>query len=271
MPVLKKHNAEQLARDAVVLDLADIARQGEAIKQAARDQASRIVADAQAERERLISDAREVGLREGEAEGRAQGLERGHAEGETAARAEHVAQLRELQAAWAAALGEFLAQRDHLLVECKRDVLRLAICIAERVTHRAIACDEQTVCRQIEAALGLVGSPTRVRIAVHPDDLELAREVLPDLASRIDNVQHAELVADDTLDRGSCSLRTASGGSIDASVATQLSRIAEMIIPGDAEAQATLPARASRGTEPDRKSDESDSASDERERGDLAA
>lgn len=232
MPVLKRQHAERYAKDAVVLDLADIAQQAEALRRAAQQQADRIIAEAKAERERLLSDAAEVGRREGHAEGLAQGREAGKTAGETEARAEHADQLRQLQAAWADALGEFLSQRDHLVIECKQDVLRLALTIAERITHRQIDCDEEVVCRQIEEALRAVGKPSRVVIAVSPDEIDLVREVLPDLAGRIEAAEHSELVADASLSPGSCRIRTAGGGEIDAAIETQLRRIVETIIPG---------------------------------------
>lgn len=242
MPVLKRIHAEQVVKDAVVLDLADIAQQGEAMLGAARQEAERIVAEARAERERLIGDAAAVGHREGYARGLAEGREAGKTEGETAARAEHAAELRTLQSGWSEALEEFLSQREHLLVTCKRDVLKLAISIAERITHRTIAHNEGVVCDQIEAALAFVGKPTRIAIAVHPSELELAKDVLPDLAARLDAVEHAELVADESLTPGSCTVRTADGGTIDASVRTQLDRIAELIVPDSTRAEAAKPA-----------------------------
>ncbi|MEO0629198.1 MAG: FliH/SctL family protein [Planctomycetota bacterium] len=236
MPVLKANSAAAVAKDAVVLDLADIARQGEAILANAKREADRIVAEANAERERLIGDASALGHREGHAKGMTEGREAGKAAGETAAQAEHAERLRALQSAWSDALEEFLAQRDHLLVTCKTDVLRLALSIAERITHRTIECDTSVVCEQIEAALAMVGKPSRVTVAVHPQELPLASEALPDLAARLQAVEHAELVADESLEPGSCVVRSADGGLVDASIETQLARIAELIVPGSSEA-----------------------------------
>ncbi|MEO1717794.1 MAG: FliH/SctL family protein [Planctomycetota bacterium] len=232
MPVLKASSATQTAKDAVVLDLADIAQQGEAILRGAREQAARIIAEAQAERERLISDASNVGHREGHAQGLAEGREAGKAAGEIAARAEHAEELRSLQASWSAALEEFLANRDHLLVTCKTDVLRLALSIAERITRRTFACDELVITEQIESALELVGKPSRVMILVHPVQLDVAKQALPDLVGRLDAVEHADIVADETLAEDACVVRTSDGGLIHASIETQLTRIAELIVPG---------------------------------------
>ncbi len=245
MPVLKANSSAYATHDAVVLDLADIAHQGEAILRTARDEAARIVAQAREERERLIGDASAVGHREGYAKGLAEGREAGNVAGETAARAEHAERLRALQSAWSEALEEFLSQRDHLLVTCKTDVLRLALSIAERITHRTIATNESVVCDQIEAALAVIGRPSRVLVAVSPDDLELARDTLPDLAARLETVEHAELVVDESLAPGSCVVRTADGGLIDASVQTQLRRIAELIVPGSSASVGARPADAS--------------------------
>lgn len=234
MPVIKGVSAANTARDAVVLDLADIAQQAAAIRHAAEREAARIIEAAKGERERLIADASEVGRATGHAEGLAEGREAGRAEGRAEAIGQQSEALGALQAAWSAALEEFVAQRDHLVVGCKRDVLQIATSIAERITHRAIEMSPDAlpvVLDQIESALHIVAKPTRAVVAVHPEDAESARESLPALTKRIDGIEHAEIVEDGSLSRGSCVVRTDRGGGVDASVETQLRRIAELIVP----------------------------------------
>jgi valyl-tRNA synthetase len=68
-------------------------------------------------------------------------------------------------------------------------------------------------------------------VAVHPDDEPLAREALPELATRLAAAAHVEVASDASLERGSCIARTGSGGMIDASIRTQLGRIVEALLP----------------------------------------
>ena len=193
MGVIKRADAATLARDAVVLDLADISQQAEAILSQAKREAARVRAEAEAERERLISDARTVGHAEGVRQGLAEGRSKGEAAGRDEALAAHNESLERVQKVWADALAEFTAQRDHLIIACKQDVLRLVLSIAERVVRRVVEHDETVVMDQIEAALRLVSRPTRLVIGVHPEDLRVAESALPSIVAGLGVIEHAEL------------------------------------------------------------------------------
>lgn len=232
MAVIKRERASIVASQAVVLDLADIARQGEALLESARREAARIVAAAREERDRLIAGASQTGHAEGYERGVREGRASGEAEGRSLAHGAHAEQLAALEAAWSEALGELQRRRDHLLVECRREVLGIALEIAGRVTHRVVSGDDRVVCDQIEAVLRLAVKPTRAVIAVSPADEAIARAELPAIVARLTGIEAAELAVDHTLSPGSCILRTASGGEIDASLRTQLDRIAAALVPG---------------------------------------
>ena len=76
MAVIKKSEAVNAARNAVVLDLGDIARQAELLRRRAEEQAEAIVADAREQRERLVST--------GYTEGHVEGSKKGYSEGKVA-------------------------------------------------------------------------------------------------------------------------------------------------------------------------------------------
>jgi flagellar assembly protein FliH len=234
MALIKRANSTTAAREAVVLDLGDLMRQAEAIIAAARRQAATIVAEAHTTRERLIADAAAVGKAEGLAEGLAEGHRQGAVQGQESAVAEHRATLVALQAGWASGLDQFLSSRERLLAEAQRDVLKLALAIGEKVTKRAIAAQPEVAAAQLEAVLALVLRPTRVVVRIHPLDKPLVETALPALVQRFSAVQHVELVEDAALARGSCvaALGEGGGGEVDASIPTQLDRIAEALVPG---------------------------------------
>lgn len=234
-----------LPKEAVVLDLADLHRQGEAILAQARDRAAQIIAQGTAERERLIKDAAAVGR----AQGHAEGLAAGRAEGLAAGRAEALSEQRELlvklAGAWTDALERFLNERERLIAEGRREVVRLAVAIAERVTKRTIAANPDVVVDQLAAVIELVSRPSRLRIAVHPADRATVEAALPGLAQAASAARDVELLDDPSLMRGSCVAKladadpgnAASGrpaGSVNASIRTQLDRIVEALLPGEA-------------------------------------
>ncbi|MCC6660865.1 MAG: hypothetical protein IT437_08265 [Phycisphaerales bacterium] len=230
MALIRQHDIA--GRDAVVLDLGDLMRQGERIKAAARAEADRTAAAARDERARIVAGAEE----EGRKQGHEQGLATGHAEGLAAGRAEAVGEwmprLEKLGQAWAAALASFEASRQQMVREARTEVVQLAALVAEKVAKRAVALNESAAADQLAAILTLITRPTRLVVTVHPDDEPVVREALPALAARLSPGTDAEFATDATLDRGSCIARTPAGGEIDASIATQIDRIAEALLPG---------------------------------------
>lgn len=243
MAVLKLSNSADMLKDAVVLDLGDLRRQGEAIMAQARERAAATVKAGEAERARLIADAAAVGRAEGLEQGKAEGFARGLEEGRAAGLAERREALERLDRTWSESLGAFTAARERLLDEAGRDVVLLAARLAERVVKRAIALDPSIVQDQLRAVLGLVMRPSRVSIRIHPDDRALATDALPGIVAALGTVAHAEIEGDPSLARGSCvaRLRGAAagdglpGGEIDASIDTQLARLAEALLPAVSE------------------------------------
>lgn len=232
MAMIRQADVAVRGRGAVVLDLGDLGRQAEILKARARAEAERIIAEAKAERERLIAGASEQGRREGFAKGTAEGREAGRKEGSDAALAEHRPALEALEKGWGDALRLFESERDRMVLEGKRDVVALAAAVAERVTKRVVALDPAVVEGQLEALLELVLRPTRLKVGVHPQDMDRAKGALAGLCERIEAAKHVDLVPDETAGRGSCVARTGTGGMIDASVGSQLDSIVATLLPG---------------------------------------
>lgn len=250
MALIRRADAAQMARQAVVLDLGDLQAQGRALIQAAQREAARILSEARQERVSLYEGALQEGRAEGHAEGYAAGQRRGIEEGHAAALAERRADLDRLAGAWGEALVSFVGAREHVLASAQRDVLRLVAMIAGRVIKRAVELNPGVVKDQIAAAIGLVLRPTRLVIAVSPGDASMAREAVPALMARwapSPAGEHAEVVEDPSLGPGSCVVRLGDmelgvpGGVVDASIGTQLERMVEAMLPG--EGSAARPAR----------------------------
>lgn len=231
MALIRGASAVAAARDGVVLNLGDMARQGEAIVAAARKRADAIVREAEAERDRLITGAsaegREAGLREGEAQGRARGEELGR----EAAQKERAAALAAIEKSWTEALAAWERTRESIACEAREGVVRLAMEIARRIVKRHVEADPAAAVAQVEASLALIARPTELTVSVHPLDRGVVEAALPGLARRLASGVGFELVGDEGVGRGGCVVRSrgALGGEIDATTATQAERIAEAL------------------------------------------
>jgi len=238
MPLIPRADAATIARDAMVLDLGDLAQQARSIVERAEQEAQQIVEQAQAERARLIGDASEHGYADGLAkgleEGRAQGLEQGKAE----AIADRRSALDALQASWQEALASFEKLRGTLQLDAERGVLALAIKLGERVARRSIARDDQAAVRQLAGAIELAMSPSRLRVRIAPDHADTVRAALPALTERMHESPSVLVVEDPSLSHGSVVIE-ADESTIDATIETQLARIAEVLLPGESVGEAS--------------------------------
>ena len=231
MGMIRNNAAATMGREAVVLNLGDLAAQAEMMRARARAEADQIIAAAKSERDRLLSDAAEVGRAEGLAEGREEGRKDGVASGREEALTETRSQLQKLEGAWMASLAKFDAERDTMLIDARQDVVRLAALMGEFVTKRALALEPSRVVDQVSSTLSLLVKPTRLTLVIHPDDAAMVRDALPALCAKYTAATHVDLAEDPQVGRGSCVLKTASGGEIDASNKTQLQRIVESLLP----------------------------------------
>lgn len=221
-----------MVREAVVLDLGDLARQGEAIRQRALAQADQILTEARNEARRLAQSAAQQGQAEGLKRGLAEGQAKGAEAGRQEALARHSAALEALLKQWTDALNEFIASRQGLQIEARLDVLRLALAIAERIVYRTVELDPTVIEDQMAEALSLLARRSAVAIRVNPRDLEQAQAVLPQLVAQMHQCEHATIAADESLTPGGCVVQ-AGLTTIDASIETQLDRIVSALLPDD--------------------------------------
>ncbi len=221
-----------MVREAVVLDLGDLARQGEALKQRALAQADQILKKAHDEARQIAQNSSTRGREEGFEQGLAEGRKKGAEAGRKDAFEQHSTALQALQMQWTEALQTFTDSRAGLLAETRLDLLRLALAIAERVVFRTVEIDPTVIEDQMAEAIGLLASRSAVAIRINPGDMEHAQAVLPELVARLHQCEHATLVADETLTPGGCMLQ-AGTTVIDARIETQIDRIVAALLPDD--------------------------------------
>ncbi|GDX99138.1 flagellar assembly protein FliH [Phycisphaerae bacterium] len=231
MAVIRQSDALRLAEEAIALDLGDLKRQGDALVGHARERAAAIVAEANAERERIMRGIEQDAHREGMARGTKDGLEAGRKQGHEAALRERKQQLEAIEKGWLQALTQFEQLRATMLQQSREDVLELAVMLAQRVVRRQFEVDPTLVNEQLEACLRAVVKPTSLLITIAQADEAVVRAALPAILSRVGSSHSVTLNVDVSAEPGTCIARSAGGGMIDASVETQLTRIVESLVP----------------------------------------
>lgn len=231
MALIKNADARVAARGAIVLDLGDLKRQGDLLRQAAARDADDIVKAANRKREELIADASEEGRRRGFAQGLEEGRAAGAEEGAARAYAERAQALDALGDRMLEAVEHVEGRLGSLFVEARLDMVRLAMRLAEKIIKAALDAEPSIVESQLEAVLSLISRQSRLTVSVHPDDEHVLRKAMPRLMARFASAAHVELAPDPSLSRASVLVRTESGAVFDATIETQLQRMAAAILP----------------------------------------
>jgi flagellar assembly protein FliH len=116
-----------------------------------------------------------------------------------------------------------LTERQRLWQQMEPQVIDLVLEIARKVLREEIQARREVTLSIIRHALRRVADTEQVRIRVHPDDLQIAREHREDFLAICDGVRQIEIV-DDQRVSGGCIIETPSG-TIDASLRTQMQSV----------------------------------------------
>jgi len=227
MPLIKP--TSPLAASAASFSLRDVERLARQMLVDARTQADQVLGQARVDAEQIRSRAREEGMEQGRLDGRKQGIEEGRTLGRQQAFEQHRTALDELSRTLVEMLREVEAARDALVAEAQRDVIRLALAIARRVTRRLGESDDDVLRVNAADAVRLAVSRSDLRVAIHPSQLDLMQQTLAELQVNFPKLRHAEVAADETVAPGGCRVHTA-GGVIDADLEAQVQRIADDLL-----------------------------------------
>ena len=233
MPVMKAQ-PQQSGQSAIVMDLSDLEREAAHILAHARTEASRFISDARATADREALRIREEARQVGHREGHHAGLELGRVQGHDEVVAQTTPQLRDLVARWSQTLELFHQNMPLHMADAKTDLVRLALAIAQRITHLEALRNRQVVQATVEEALHTLGSARVVALHVNPQEMDLLETYLPDLLAKLRSIESVELTADDSITPGGCELRFGAG-QIDARLETQLQRIADELLATENE------------------------------------
>jgi flagellar assembly protein FliH len=174
--------------------------------EAAVSQARSLVAAAEAEADRIRSQAHAEGFAAGREDARQELAPTAHAIGEA------LVAVRALEADMA----------DRL----EPQAVELALLVAERVVSGALAVQPERLLDIVRGALRTIVDRERVTVFVHPEDLTLMRDGITDITGSLGGVEHIEVQEERRVGRGGAIVRT-SFGEVDARVEEKLARARE--------------------------------------------
>ncbi len=175
-----------------------------------RDAAERLLAQANLDALQIREQARDEGFEQG----RAAGLEAGRAEVEASAHA------------LAEAARGVLEVREATAEAVERDAVELGLQLAGKILPAALLAQPEVVAYAVQGALRRVSGQRTLSVLVSPEDLETVRAALG-AQQQPGTAEPFELLGDAQVPRGGAIVRT-TDGEVDAQVATQLQRAAEV-------------------------------------------
>jgi flagellar assembly protein FliH len=164
----------------------------------------RQIAELEAAAERRVREAREAGLREGEAAGRNQAT----------------AQIQPVLDKMAQSIREIGELRPKLRHQAEMDVVKLATAIAKKILHRELSADPESLTALIRFAMEKIRLHELLRVRVHPQHHPAVQQAVAQIAMGA----QVDVISDPKLPLGGVLIET-TRGEFDASVDTQLREI----------------------------------------------
>src|SRR4051795_5430665 len=178
-------------------------------------QARRLVAAAEAEADRVRDEARAIG----------------HAEGFAVGRSKALGEMTPSVAAAASALEAGGGLEADACERVESAAVELAVRRAERVVAGTVTVSPERLLDVVRGALRTIIERERVTLLVNPEDLDLMRSTIGDVAGSLGGIEHLEVQEERRVGRGGAILRT-SFGEVDAGIETKLERAREAVIEG---------------------------------------
>ncbi len=130
------------------------------------------------------------------------------------------------------AMGEFFRAKELAYADVSKDIVDIALKVAEKVIKIEAACDETIILRIIDDLVRQIGSnASSITIKTHPESVELVEENIPKIFTGGNSNARIDVVSDNTIDAGSCIVIT-NNGIIDASFQTQLAVLKKALDAG---------------------------------------
>lgn len=118
--------------------------------------------------------------------------------------------------------------RMKIYQETEKELVELAVNIAEKLVHRKLELNPETILDIAIAACTQVKESELVIIYVEPNQIEFLKSRQDEIASQLYRTKRLEIIADHTIQSGGCRIETEQG-YIDATIASMLKQLDAVI------------------------------------------
>ncbi|MDA1314687.1 MAG: FliH/SctL family protein [Acidobacteria bacterium] len=157
---------------------------------------------------------------------RKQAFQEGYAEGQSAGEERATARFREATVSFGDVVQSLAGYKTDLRLSTQRELVSLALAVAQRVLHREVTVDPSVVLGIVRACLDEFSATEINRLGVHPRDYKVVSGYF-----QSHPIPNLEVVSDPAVGPGGAIFET-SQGRIDARVETQLKEIEHGLADG---------------------------------------
>jgi flagellar assembly protein FliH len=222
-----RDEADRIIKDAERVAFDEVKKkqeQAQLIKQEAEQEAAAITKDAE---EKAAEIEREAGRQAQEAaqEARRAGLDEGREQGFNEGSAEHERLVERLHVI----INKAIDRRNEIIEDSETQIVNLVLQMTKKVVKVISENQRNVVINNVTQALRKLKEKTDVIIRVNIADLEMVTTHIQDIVDRVEREHHITVAEDSTVDPGGTIIET-DFGEIDARIASQLQEIEDRIL-----------------------------------------
>jgi flagellar assembly protein FliH len=222
-----RDEADRIVKDAERVAFQEVKskqEQAQAIKDEAQAEAARMVKEAEDTVAQMIRDAERNATEQEEAATR-KGFEEGRENGFLAGQAEHERLVERLHVI----INKAIERRNEIIEESEAQIVNLVLQISKKVVKVISENQRNVVVNNVTQALRKLKEKSDVIVRVNIVDLEMVTNHVQDIIERVERDHNITVAEDSTVDPGGTIIET-DFGEIDARIASQLQEIEDRIL-----------------------------------------
>jgi flagellar assembly protein FliH len=118
---------------------------------------------------------------------------------------------------------------SQILTDSQKDIAQMAIAVAEKVLHKEVMTDPNTVISVVRNALSKISFKKQFVVHVNPLDLEVLNSVSDQIRETLGNYESLKFKASPQVEPGGCVVQTESG-MVDAQISRQFGEVKEAVM-----------------------------------------
>ena len=218
-------NIIQKGKDQANIAISQANREIEQMHAQLQEEGRQMRAQAAADAEANKKEAYAAGFSSGEEGGYKKGYEDGYNKGKQAGLQETSGAVSMMQQV----IEQLKSYHVQILSDSQKDIAKMALAVAEKVLHKEIMMDPNTVISVVKNALGKVSFKKQFTVHVNPLDLEVLKSAGDQVRAALDGYESLKFKASPQVEPGGCVVQTESG-SVDARVDRQFMEISDTVL-----------------------------------------